>query len=190
MTRNSIPRFSARVSASSKLSLDEYLVGMNTPNTFSFPSASFAITATRAESIPPEIPMTPLRIMLLASLASALLLAGCSGSSGADPQADAGKTPAQIQADVAKADRPALQQAVDTYRTLIASKESEVRSLEAMLKEKAGGALDAVLGQGKTDDVKAEVAKLQAQVEALQKDLAALREKLAIYVAELAKRPA
>ena len=53
-----IPRFSATDPASSRLSAEVCREGMRTPMTFSGPSASHAIAAVRAESIPPDIPIT------------------------------------------------------------------------------------------------------------------------------------
>src|SRR3990172_438647 len=58
MSSISISRFSASSQASSRLSWELYCDGMNTPVTFSFPTASTATAATREESMPPERPMT------------------------------------------------------------------------------------------------------------------------------------
>ena len=55
---NSIPRFLASRRASARVPADEYGEGMVTPVTFSWPSASTAMAATSAESMPPESPMT------------------------------------------------------------------------------------------------------------------------------------
>ena len=55
---NSIPRFSASSLASSKLSFEENLDGMNTPRTLSLPRASTAKQAVSEESIPPDSPIT------------------------------------------------------------------------------------------------------------------------------------
>ena len=52
--RRGIPRFSARSTASDTEPSEEYRDGSDTPVTFSGPSASTAIAATRAESIPPD----------------------------------------------------------------------------------------------------------------------------------------
>ena len=56
--RNSMPRCLASRSASRRVPADENADGMPTPTTLSRPSASTAIAATSAESIPPESPMT------------------------------------------------------------------------------------------------------------------------------------
>ena len=53
-----MPLRSARSSASSLDPSDEYLEGIETPNTFSAPIASAAIVAQTAESIPPLSPRT------------------------------------------------------------------------------------------------------------------------------------
>ena len=60
IVRIEMPRFSASSLASEIEWSDEYLLGIKTPNTFDLPSASTAIVATRAESIPPESPITTL----------------------------------------------------------------------------------------------------------------------------------
>ena len=56
--RKCIPVASAIPWASSIECSDEYLLGIATPFTRLAPSASIAIAATRAESIPPESPRT------------------------------------------------------------------------------------------------------------------------------------
>ena len=53
---NSIPRFLANACASALLPSEEYGPGMDTPRTFSAPSASTAMLATTEESIPPLRP--------------------------------------------------------------------------------------------------------------------------------------
>ena len=55
-----IPRLSARCRLSSIDPRDEYGLGMPTPSTFSAPSASAAMAATSAESIPPLSAITTL----------------------------------------------------------------------------------------------------------------------------------
>ena len=55
-----IPKIEARLFASSADSLEEYREGINTPVTFSLPSASTANTATIAESMPPLNPTATL----------------------------------------------------------------------------------------------------------------------------------
>ena len=52
--RSAMPRLSASAIASSRLPSDEYRDGMETPTTFSAPSASTATAATRLESMPPD----------------------------------------------------------------------------------------------------------------------------------------
>ena len=51
-----MPRFAARANESSTLPREEYGLGMVRPRTFSGPSASAAITAVSAESMPPLRP--------------------------------------------------------------------------------------------------------------------------------------
>ena len=53
---NSIPKFSAKICASSKDSEELNFDGIATPITFFSPIASTAIVAVSAESIPPESP--------------------------------------------------------------------------------------------------------------------------------------
>ena len=55
-----MPRFSAVIPASSRLSDDVCRDGMRTPITFSGPSASQAMAAVSAESTPPDMPITTL----------------------------------------------------------------------------------------------------------------------------------
>ena len=50
------PSRSARSDASSCECCEEYLLGMETPYTFSPPIASAAMAATSAESMPPDMP--------------------------------------------------------------------------------------------------------------------------------------
>ena len=56
MTLNLIPRFSASFLASDWVWEEEYLEGMETPSTFSLPSASTAMTVVSDESMPPLMP--------------------------------------------------------------------------------------------------------------------------------------
>ena len=56
-----IPRLAARRRLSSMEPCEEYGLGMPTARTFSAPSASAAIAATRAESMPPLKPTMTLR---------------------------------------------------------------------------------------------------------------------------------
>ena len=58
ISRKSTPRFSLTSRASSRVASDEKRDGIETVCTRSAPSASAAIAAVSAESIPPEIEMT------------------------------------------------------------------------------------------------------------------------------------
>ena len=58
ITFNSIFKFLANAIASSKDSLELYFDGIATPITLSDPKASTHIAAVKAESIPPEMPMS------------------------------------------------------------------------------------------------------------------------------------
>jgi hypothetical protein len=51
-----IRKFSARAAASVTLPAEEYIEGIETPTTFSGPSAATARAQVTAESIPPESP--------------------------------------------------------------------------------------------------------------------------------------
>ena len=51
-----MPRFTVSARASSIDPVEENSLGMPTPSTFSAPSASTAMAATSAESMPPESP--------------------------------------------------------------------------------------------------------------------------------------
>ena len=55
MSQSGMPKFAASVSESDTLPTEEYRDGMLTPTTFPAPSASAAITATTAESMPPDM---------------------------------------------------------------------------------------------------------------------------------------
>ena len=70
---NSIPRLCAKACASALLPSDENGPGMETPDTFSAPSASTAIDATTAESIPP---LRPTSAFLKAAFANVILRPG------------------------------------------------------------------------------------------------------------------
>ena len=58
MISKAMPKFSQRACASVMLLSAVYLEGMETQRTFSGPRASAAMAAVRAESMPPERPMT------------------------------------------------------------------------------------------------------------------------------------
>lgn len=136
----------------------------------------------RTSSRSPAPPVSrPTALLLLLALAAA-----CAG--GAGPQADRSKAPAQIETEARDHDRPRLERIVADYRGAIASREGELAELEADVREQAGGVIDAVLGTGPNDGVRAEVQELKASVQALGAELRALHERLAIYTRELASR--
>jgi peptidoglycan hydrolase CwlO-like protein len=131
-----------------------------------------------------------MRSLLITALALATLtLSACSPGAGSPgPEADQDKTPAQIKTEIAQADQTTLEATIEKYQAMIASKQGELEGLETKLKEAAGDALDNLMGEGTTDQVKAEAEELKATIATLKSELEALQAKLAVYMEELNKR--
>lgn len=90
---------------------------------------------------------------------------------------------AALVAEAAKADKATLEQVIADCKRVIAEREAELKALKAKKLSLRGGAQA-------SQEVQAEVVKLDEQLASLKAELAGLSEKLAVYAAELAKRPA
>ncbi|MHC5210854.1 MAG: YtxH domain-containing protein [Planctomycetota bacterium] len=107
---------------------------------------------------------------------------------GPGPQADRSRTPERIAAEAGEYDRERLEQVVADYERHILAREGELRELQEDIRTKAGDVIDAVLGTGPTDSVRAEVERLTDSVKAMSEEVRDLSVKLSIYRRELARR--
>lgn len=119
-------------------------------------------------------------------LAAGLML-GLTACSGGASSSDEGKTVATIKAEVKDADTGMIESMIESYKSAIAGHEDELKTLQEKIAEMSGGMIDDLLG-GKSDEVKADLTKLNAQVTDITSTLKALKDKLAVYVQEFASR--
>lgn len=124
---------------------------------------------------------------------SCLILATVAcGSGEPGPAADASKTPAQVKEAVKGQDVTVLEKAVASYKAAIDETKVEAKKLEDEIKEAGSKALDGLLGDGKVDEIKADVeakvAELETELKALKDKVADMVAKLKVYTEELASR--
>jgi multidrug efflux pump subunit AcrB len=122
------------------------------------------------------------------ALAASLVLGASACSSGPGPDADEGKTTAQVQEAAKAADAATLQTVVDEYKAAIAKHEGELKALQEQIGKAAGGAIDGLLGGEKKDEPAGDVASLKQDAEKLAAKLEELGKKLQVYVDELAAK--
>lgn len=135
-----------------------------------------------------RLPLLPsmLPALLPALLLPLLLAVACARAPG--PEADRDKTPAEVEAGARELEREQLERVVADYKQHIVSREGELRELEADVRAKAGDVIDAVLGRGPNEGVRAEIGQLRESITAMGTEVRALHERLAIYSRELGRR--
>ncbi len=132
--------------------------------------------------------------MKIPTLACSLLLGlALACSSGPGPEADHGKSPAEIQSAAAELETPALESVVESYKSTITDLDGRREELEksvgdfvSKLGEKG---LSALTGdKGAADELTGDANSLKEELADVGKDLEDLESKLKIYADELKSR--
>jgi chromosome segregation ATPase len=151
--------------------------------------------------------MSPSRILCVLAVSAALACggenadgntgstskSGATGVTNATVKADADKSVEQLQEEVKTAEKPALETAVDGYKSTLASLDGQkddlkkqIEDLTAQAKEKLGDMLGGDAAGG--EDLQKQIDALQGQMDDLVKEIKSLKAKLDVYVQELASR--
>lgn len=114
----------------------------------------------------------------------------CGGSSEPGPEADASKTPAQVETAIQGQDSEVLEKAVASYETAIAQLKTEAEELQDKITKAGGEMLDGILGEADDmqDEVDAKGSELIAEYDKLKAKLDDMVAKLKVYTDELASR--
>jgi chromosome segregation ATPase len=120
------------------------------------------------------------------------LLVGASGGAGCGPASGEVESSDQVEADAKGQDTVALQAAVVSCRSALEQLQDQAKQLSMQIKEAAGNLASEALGDGKMDELKAQVKAQSAQLEIrlgqLKTKMAEMAVKLKIYTQELATR--
>jgi predicted RNase H-like nuclease (RuvC/YqgF family) len=120
------------------------------------------------------------------------LLVAC-GAGEPGPKADEGKSTVQLEQEVDTAETPQLEQAVENYRSEMASLEEKQLELQRQVEEIAlevkERTLDAFAGgAGEGQQLEERLETLRAEMQQVLQELEQLATQLDVYVRELASR--